>query len=359
LEVWDAIENLTMEIYFEEDGILMNAIDLDSYPIDRNVTFLPRLNQGVVSMFAVKSNNGTVIDHVVIDQFNAFNERIRFQFPVEGLVNVTVAAFNEFQQWVYSTEQYEIRIVGKVQKMKIDDYGLITKPGSEKNLTISFESLGVNTCLLVDFGDGSIPYTYGEEKTCNTRKPNSYQNGIKLTNPLLVRHIYVDGDVYNVTAEAWNRLSQTSENLMITVDPNCTQLGVAIETHEDSYLMSMPFTITGNVQLNCTSVSTTQAWNITEVDELTRSYKKTVNIEDKLVGWNASLIVVPALFLPYGYYRFEFIVDMSGMYRVSLTLLRASFIATGYLKGILIAGYQGKGGEKLMKNNVTIGYNSK
>ena len=49
IEVWNVIENLTMEIYFEEDGILMNATDSDgpSYPIDRNVTVLPRLNQGL------------------------------------------------------------------------------------------------------------------------------------------------------------------------------------------------------------------------------------------------------------------------------------------------------------------------
>ena len=65
-----------------------------------------------------------------------------------------------------------------------------------------------------------------------------------------------------------------------------------------------------------------QTWNITEVDEVTRSYMKTVSIEEKLVGWNTSQIVLPALFLPYGFYRFEFIVDMSGMFRVSLKIVK-------------------------------------
>ncbi|CAG0896667.1 unnamed protein product [Darwinula stevensoni] len=231
-------------------------------------------------------------------------------------MNVTLAAFNEFQQWVYSTEQYEIRIVGKVQKMKIDDYGLITKPGSMKELAIGFESLGVDACLLLDFGDGFYPYTYGEEQTCqNVSMPTFYQPNTNLTNPLIVHHFYWDENVYRVTAQAWNQGSSTSTTLEIAiVNLDCMYPDVAIEAHEDTYIMSKPFTINGLARLNCSStVSTRKAWNVTEVDKLTKAYKKTVNILDGLLRWDKPQISVPARFLPYGYYRFRYTVGMIGI----------------------------------------------
>ena len=55
VEILDLIENLTMEIYFDEGGILMDGINSDgqSFPIDKDVIFVPRMNRGFLFLLEV------------------------------------------------------------------------------------------------------------------------------------------------------------------------------------------------------------------------------------------------------------------------------------------------------------------
>ena len=82
-------------------------------------------------------------------------------------------------------------VVLKVTVVNIDDFQIITSKEQEKSFQVSFDSLGTNACLVVDFGDGTVK-SYGDELYCK-----EWQPGVKydptfeqLTNPLDFKYIY-------------------------------------------------------------------------------------------------------------------------------------------------------------------------
>ena len=102
---------------------------------------------------------------------------------------MTVIARNElddpFEYYLF------FEIVLKVQVIKIDDFQIITSKEENKRFEVTFASLGSDTCMVIDFNDGTVK-SYGDASYCKEWKPDvKYDPTFEfLTSPQPLTYIY-------------------------------------------------------------------------------------------------------------------------------------------------------------------------
>ena len=85
------------------------------------------------------------------------------------------------------SKTFNITIVDSLTNVNVSDNGVITKPGKAKTFTISFDSVGLQTCIAVDYGDLSYKNYYGNNSDSCQKLFSVLPTGA-LTNPLQVSH---------------------------------------------------------------------------------------------------------------------------------------------------------------------------
>ncbi|CAG0879892.1 unnamed protein product [Darwinula stevensoni] len=204
LEVWDAIEGVSLNVTSESPNrsVARGSGDQENtFPIVNTIIFTTLVKNGVVSKFQIVQDNKTVlVEKEAADMFNPSGETMRFKFAEDkhnrptcwlqdGVKKLILNAYNKIQGWVQSAT-YELVLLGQGITLVIDDFNIITKPGVLKEMEIRSSSLSPTACLIVDFGDGSSAFSYGNEDTCSNYPTAFYQQDTPLTNPLKLYRYY-------------------------------------------------------------------------------------------------------------------------------------------------------------------------
>ena len=82
-------------------------------------------------------------------------------------------------------------IVLKVQVIKIDDNQIITSKEQNKRFDVTFDSLGSDTCMVIDFNDGTVK-SFGDRLYCKEWQPKVKYDPVfeELSNPQVINYIY-------------------------------------------------------------------------------------------------------------------------------------------------------------------------
>ena len=107
----------------------------------------------------------------------------------EGFYNVTVVARNGLEDPFEYPLYFEI--VLKVKVIKIDDFQLITSKEQNKKFEVTFDSIGSDTCMVIDFDDGTVK-SFGDRLYCKEWQPNVKYDPTfeKIESPQAINYIY-------------------------------------------------------------------------------------------------------------------------------------------------------------------------
>ncbi|CAG0895778.1 unnamed protein product, partial [Cyprideis torosa] len=296
----------------------------------------------VADTIVLYDENGNI--HLTAKAPNDFNfydpgsAVIAFNLTEEGFHKLTMEACNNVSGCIKSSWPMVVEIVGDVRNVAVNDFQLILPPGELHPLEIRFGSLGGETCLMVDYGDGSVMELYGDFATCNDKGFGTYVADVPLTNPLNLTHVYEPPDAtYNVTAFAWNSRSYTTYTLVVVAAnvTACSTPLVYIDPHDDVVMKKDSVLISGRVTLNCAlDYSTKKLWRVWPSDPTTREESGAeITISTTLSSYNKSALDVLPRSLPYGFYLLRYSVQMTGFLNTAagnLTIPKASFVSEGF-----------------------------
>ena len=185
----------------------------------------------------------------------------------------------------------------------------MTKANQVKNFVITFGSLGMTTCITVDFGDGSNITTYGPQSCAEAVKP--------LTNPLFVNRTYVTDKTYSMVVSGKDMLGTASTTFTFTVSSaDCLPPTVSI-INQASLFYSPAIAYKSNaigqsslITISCpASLNNTKKWRVYAVDPLYGRDTNEIDIS-QIPSAKSSQITLPERFLPYGLYRFQFTITL-------------------------------------------------
>lgn len=135
-----------------------------------------------------------------------------------GQHDVFVYAWNHVQQ---RTEPFLVSFRSMEPIEGLDVYMNDTTPKDEhiRNFLVSFELMGTDTCVVVDYGDETPKRAYGSRSQCFTRyRPEQFQMEGELENPMWLQNIYERGFDYVFTLVAFNDISEQTSQFNITVN---------------------------------------------------------------------------------------------------------------------------------------------
>ncbi|ELU06540.1 hypothetical protein CAPTEDRAFT_185815 [Capitella teleta] len=300
----------------------------DSFPLHREVHFHMSHTEGTVvsyTLLTVRQDSGEVAcNHTTCIQTS---NPVVFKFPKSGTYDVTIRAVNPlFDQSITKTIQVGAAVTGTL----ISDGRKITLPNEVKAFTISFETIGIDACVGIDFDDGYFEF-YGPSidvcpKIACLVSPSEYSNCMYIRpieaneKALSVSHVYKKRATYKMTVEGFSLLGDDTANLQFVVSATkCYAPYLDIENRASQFyspieiLRKKSFTVTGKIQLECdVTLENIKSWQIEEINPITGEKISEVTKVSSLDTVHNTQIAIPARFLPYGLYRFIFRVEISG-----------------------------------------------
>jgi hypothetical protein len=227
----------------------------------------------------------------------------------------------------------------------IDDGRSTTRPNEPKRFHIGFEKVGTNSCVAVDFGDGSKWKLFGRKEDCYSPEvlarmgnpPNSsieWAGGLDPTG-LNVSHTYTSEGRRKIKVIGANYLGVNRKSLEFSISSanECTRPEIMIydaRPFENGTRceIGLPCRIRGKViSLNCTPETNIKWWDVETMD-----YNKTVVSKVNVTecpGHDGVDIKLPAYFATYGVYRLTLSVQMTGTWKIRKRDLTSS--ATTYV----------------------------
>ncbi|KAK8728463.1 hypothetical protein OTU49_017474, partial [Cherax quadricarinatus] len=120
----------------------------NQYPMDKNLSFIPFMTQGTVDYYIVinDTSGSEMFRFTVPNPFTPLAYPFQDYIGFETELNMTVIAVNAFQSVNVSLS---LDIVGQIRVCQIDDFSIVTQKNEMKTFSITFESVGAGTCLIV------------------------------------------------------------------------------------------------------------------------------------------------------------------------------------------------------------------
>ncbi|XP_068213289.1 polycystin-1-like [Palaemon carinicauda] len=287
------------------------------FPLDKNTSFFPLMSQGSVKTYTLTytETDELIVTLETTNQFKPLAHHLSTHFNEEGVFNVTITAANVFETVSFDVS---VEILGMIRGLVLDDYGIVTKQDQEKRFNVTFQTMGGQACMLVNWGDDSFVSTFGPEATCKERYFWAVHEGDHLDLENEITHVYLSNGIYNVSAVVSNPISRLNDVLMILVtDIQCTPPQVEIVDSVLFYLdapnhkRSEPVDIPTRASLNCTVTSMTKkSWQIYRIDEATGEMRSRVENVDSLPSSTMGELTIPPYFLIYGFYQVFYTLRM-------------------------------------------------
>ena len=234
-----------------------------------------------------------------------------------GLWDVNITAWNPISSDHVQTTIY----VGDTMK------GLDVTDGNERvgknkpySIDITFEKTAPDMCVLVDFGD-SDPDAADQFVYSNSTCPQ--YPGIPVVgevfNPMKVTYTYPSNGQYHISVEAGNLLHMEDTTLTTTIsNAQCSRPELSIYEHRPNnydplqLLRGDDVVLEGFAEFDCeVTVKNSKEWKASKLDVLTGEEIKAVDLTaEAITGTSAATLLIPAQYLDYGLYVFEFTVTM-------------------------------------------------
>ncbi|CAN8007810.1 unnamed protein product, partial [Ixodes pacificus] len=284
----------------------------DIFPTTRPVVFTVKTGTGIVEQFIIETAKGQLLA-------NGTGKQLKYtlNFPEPGQHDVFVYAWNHVQQ---RTEPFLVSFRSMEPIEGLDVYMNETTPKDEhiRNFLVSFELVGTDTCLMIDYGDETPKRAYGSRSQCFTRyRPDQFQHEGELENPMWLQNIYERGFDYVFSLIAFNDISEQSTSFNITVNNEpCKPPIIKIRNqvldpvNATVFYRLRPVELYTFTSVECNiSIDVTRAWEaflLNETGDIIRQVDLT-----PLDSRTKSMIFVPEFFLDAGMYKLRYNVNMS------------------------------------------------
>ncbi|XP_023225224.1 uncharacterized protein LOC111626157 [Centruroides sculpturatus] len=318
VEVADYITGLSVKAFHIPHGgkrfLPGFGLKQDKFPVDRNVTLFMGVKTGDVELYIIELlEDGTILK-------NDSDSTFTYDFQQPGHYNLSIFAYNHVHKNAPPIKIH-LHMMEPVLGLDITDHYNLTDEEEDKFFEINLEQLGTDTCLVIDYGDGSILHAFGAPVTCfiNYTRNDILWEEEKLSTPHFVKHHYRTRGEYYVLLKAFNDVSETNATLVFTiVDLSCkppildirnraSKANLALENYR-----SIPVVLYSYTTVRCNV--TTEAfrmWRVWRVNETTGMEIEQIDIS-MLDSCRKSMLFIKPFFLESGYYRFVFQVNMTG-----------------------------------------------
>lgn len=284
----------------------------DIYPTTRPVVFTVKTQTGIVEMFIIETAKGQLLA-------NGTGKQLKYvlNFPEPGQHDVFVYAWNHVQQ---RTDPFVTSFRSMEPIQGLDVYMNETTPKDEhiRNFMVTFELMGTDTCVVVDYGDESPKQAYGSGSQCFTRyRPDQFQLQGELQDPMWLQHIYERGFDYVFTLVAFNDISEQTSVFNITVNNEpCKAPIIKIRNqvldpvNATVFYRLRPVELYTFTSVECNiSIDVTRAWEAFLLNE-TGDPIRQIDLTP-LDSRTKSMIFVPEFFFEAGLYKLRYNVNMS------------------------------------------------
>ncbi|XP_046550065.1 uncharacterized protein LOC124259887 isoform X2 [Haliotis rubra] len=187
--------------------------------------------------------------------------------------------------------------------------------GEEKSFQFQFDEMGEDSCMNVDFDDGSgTTYNYGDPAHCSIYPDFAGgRNAGSLVNPMIVRFKYDAVGNYRINATIFNTFSSTHINLYHSVSAqDCSKPEVSIEDGITNFKTPLKFKKSADIVIrgksNITCAATLQNTKRWEVDKINEEYGTSLGS----AGFESDKaeLVIRSKQLDYGLYKATYSIKM-------------------------------------------------
>ncbi|XP_046550026.1 uncharacterized protein LOC124259854 [Haliotis rubra] len=214
-----------------------------------------------------------------------------------------------------SADPKDLQMKEPVQGIHVVDLTPKAKVEEEKTFRISFDSMGDEICMNIDFGDDEgETFNYGTEEWCE--RESSFDDGEfmdEMKNPMEVTRTYYENQNYELKATAVNLFSDARVTFSFSISEyDCDKPEVDIEDAVTVFTSPMTFekskgiVLRGKANITCAaSLQNTKSWKIEVIDPDWGSVQKTLDLQS-----DKAEFVIKAKTLPYGLYKATYSIQM-------------------------------------------------
>ncbi|UYV63026.1 hypothetical protein LAZ67_2002885 [Cordylochernes scorpioides] len=272
--------------------------------------FLRNQEMGQVELFTAQLADGTLIKN---DSENSFG----YKFHDVGYHNVSVFAYNHVQHFT-DPAVIQLYLMQPVKGLLVEEHFNVTENDEERYFEITYEDVGTDSCMVINYGDGQMPEASGLESTCftNYSRDDVVYTG-KLNDTIFFMHLYPRQGNYTLSVTTFNDVSKSVFNHTFTVpDLSCKPPELAIRNRildpleAPEIFRSIPIVQYASAEVRCNAtLEAIRSWEIIELEEETAKFKEKVDLSEVDSARKTMLFIRP-LFLQKGIYKFRFKVKM-------------------------------------------------
>ncbi|XP_018008164.1 uncharacterized protein LOC108665866 [Hyalella azteca] len=269
-------------------------------------------------LYILPTKQEQIVDYVPGYKFN-------LTYPAVGPVTFIVGAYNTKQGWV-TGPPINVTFVDKIAGFSLSDDGALGSVNVSKPVISNFEILTPISCLMINWGDNSTEETYGDQATCWMGFPELPFRGTITSNQIL-NHTYMQEGIFTVSGLAYDLSlnALTSQLVVVVADIPCKMPNVSIADsvkqvyNAPTQIKSLPIRVQSNTIIECNrTVTVKRYWTVTMVNGTTGQALAEKPIEGIVSSWNYTTLILDALFLDIGFYKFTYTVDIQASKIVSL-----------------------------------------
>ncbi|KAL7636835.1 UNVERIFIED_CONTAM: hypothetical protein RMT77_012593 [Armadillidium vulgare] len=285
------------------------------------ISLFPSLIAGTVEKYILKNaDTGEIIkEFAVDDKYRPTENHLDFLPKNVSMLPLTIIASNSHQEISYNFTIILVPSGDLLKGLQITSDRRITNEGEEKTFYITCETIGRESCIVVDFGDETPPLGFGFEERCRMNYSHAvYDPTIPLILNISITHTYNDIGMYNATAFGYNFASMESDMYMFPVTkiacciPRLRIIGQVLDFEKSpTWYRGETNTIVAVGDINCNlTLKTIKRWQIFGFDYNTTFWLPAIPIQDSIPSWNRPELIIPPAFLDYGFYVAQYILRM-------------------------------------------------
>ncbi|XP_022101807.1 uncharacterized protein LOC110985237 [Acanthaster planci] len=279
----------------------------DTFPLDRPVIFNMDYTAGSEVEYVVDFGDGSALENYTHKELE--NNPIDHKFPSLGTFTVNITASNPVTPGL--EVRTTIHTLRPIRGIRIIDLG-VSRANETRHLNVTIQDKGTNSCVVVDFGDGSAQEAYGH---CGN---HSNQHG-ELKELFSLQHVFRSQSMYIARASGWNTLSTDNTTISLPVSEARKYCGlpeVSIQNGNPGWwlpkvaLRKERLAFQGVTKVNCWFTDNSKEWILEELDPQSGTLLKDQPKVKKL-NEDTSTLLIESFFLDVGLYRLGYKVTMN------------------------------------------------
>ncbi|XP_071796592.1 uncharacterized protein [Asterias amurensis] len=281
----------------------------NTFPLDRPVIFKMSYSTGSSVNYIVDFGDGLELGKYT-HELKGEPFTFEHQFPRTGKFDVVLTSSNPVTP--PKDLSFKVTILRPIRGIHILDTK-VTRINETRNLTLTMEDIGTESCLIVNFNDNTPSVAYGE---CATHNGTILGN---LSFEILLSHKYTEQGNFDVLAYGWNTLSSESASILIPVmeaKKHCGLPTTSIQSPSPGWWLPKVRTrkdrlsFLGVTKLDCWFTDNTKLWTLHKVDPQTGIIGENVTSKLEQHGDTVTL-VIKEFDLDVDLYRIGFKVTMN------------------------------------------------